>query len=82
MKAPQNRKVFVVGYDAATALGNTFATTWQGAVDGLAGFRRLTRCETTSRANVVGEIPDWDPEQVILTLTVKRPLSGMLPMCF
>lgn len=63
MKAPQNRKVFVVGYDVATALGSTFAATWQGAVDGLAGFRRLTRCETTSRANVVGEIPDWDPSQ-------------------
>ncbi len=54
----------VVGYDAATALGNTFAKTWQGAVDGLAGFRRLTRCETKSRSNVVGEIPDWDPSQL------------------
>ncbi len=61
MKAPKNRKVFVVGYETATALGNTFAKTWQGAEKGLAGFRRLTRCETTSRSNVVGEIPDWDP---------------------
>jgi 3-oxoacyl-[acyl-carrier-protein] synthase II len=61
MKAPQNRKVYVVGYEAATALGNSFAKTWQGAVDGLAGFRKLTRCETPSRSNVVGEIPDWDP---------------------
>ena len=64
MKAPQNRRVFVVGYDAATALGNTFATTWQGAVAGLAGFRRLTRCVSTSRSNIVGEIPDWDPSQL------------------
>jgi 3-oxoacyl-[acyl-carrier-protein] synthase II len=61
MKAPKNRRVFVVGYDAATALGNTFTDTWQAAVEGRAGFRRLTRCETTSRSNVVGEIPDWDP---------------------
>lgn len=61
MRAPQNRRVFVVGYDCATALGNTFAKTWQGAVDGLAGFRLLTRCESASRSNVVGEIPDWDP---------------------
>ncbi|GAB6193071.1 beta-ketoacyl-[acyl-carrier-protein] synthase family protein [Desulfocastanea catecholica] len=61
MRAPKNRKVLVVGYDAATALGNTFAATWQGAVNSLAGFRRLTRCATTSRSNVVGEIPDWDP---------------------
>jgi 3-oxoacyl-[acyl-carrier-protein] synthase II len=61
MKAPKNRRVYVVGYDAATALGNTFAKTWQGAIDGLAGFQRLTRCESTSRSNVVGQIPDWDP---------------------
>ncbi len=61
MKAPLNRRVFVVGYDAVTCLGNTFADTWQRAVRGEAGFRRITRCETTSRSNVVGEIPDWHP---------------------
>lgn len=61
MKAPLNRKVYVVGYDAATALGSTFAGTWQRALRGEAGFRRVTRCQTTSRSNVVGEIPDWDP---------------------
>jgi len=51
----------VVGYGAATALGKTFDKTWERAVGGQAGFRRLTRCQTESRANVVGEIPDWDP---------------------
>ena len=51
----------MVGYETATALGNTFAKTWQNAENGLAGFRKVTRCETTSRSNVVGEIPDWDP---------------------
>ncbi len=61
MKAPLNRRVFVVGYGAATPLGKTFDLTWKRAVRGDAGFRRLTRCQTESRANVVGEIPDWDP---------------------
>jgi len=61
MKPPKNRRVFVVGYGAATALGKTFDKTWERAVGGQAGFRRLTRCQTESRANVVGEIPDWDP---------------------
>ena len=61
MKAPQNRRVFVVGYGAATPLGNTFEKTWQRAVTAEAGFRKLTRCQVNSRANVVGEIPDWDP---------------------
>ncbi|MDX2439760.1 MAG: beta-ketoacyl-[acyl-carrier-protein] synthase family protein [Desulfobacterales bacterium] len=61
MKAPKNRRVFVIGYGAATPLGKTFEKTWQRAVNGEAGFRKVTRCETASRSNVVGEIPDWDP---------------------
>ena len=50
-----------MGYGAATPLGKTFDLTWQRAIRGEAGFRRLTRCRTSSRANVVGEIPDWEP---------------------
>ncbi len=61
MKASKNRKVLVVGYDAATALGATFADSWALASAGKAGLRRISRCHTTSRSNVVGEIPDWDP---------------------
>jgi len=61
MKAPKNRRVFVIGYGVATPLGKTFEKTWQRAVNGEAGFRKVTRCETNSRSNVVGEIPDWDP---------------------
>lgn len=62
MKAPLNRKVYVVGYDVATPLGSSFDTTWQRAVRGEAGFCKLTRCQSTSRCNVVGELPDWNPE--------------------
>lgn len=51
----------MVGYGAATPLGKTFAGTWERAVKGETGFRRLTRCQTDSRFNIVGEIPDWDP---------------------
>lgn len=61
MRAPLNRKVFVTGYAVATALGNSFAKTWQAALQGQAGFSRVTKCKTKSRSNVVGEIPDWDP---------------------
>ncbi len=64
MKAPLNRKVFVAGYGAATSLGNTFAATWEAALAGRAGFRNISRCEVTTRSNVVGEIPDWDPAQL------------------
>ena len=54
----------VVGYEVATALGSTLTSTWQAATRGLAGFRRLTRCQSESRSNVVGEIPDWDPRNL------------------
>jgi 3-oxoacyl-[acyl-carrier-protein] synthase II len=61
MRAPQNRRVFVIGYGAATPLGRTFSETWERAVRGEAGFRKVTRCQVESPCNVVGEIPDWDP---------------------
>jgi 3-oxoacyl-[acyl-carrier-protein] synthase II len=61
MKAPKNRKVFVVGYGAATPLGSTFEKTWKRAVKGEAGFRKVTRCQVESACNIVGEIPDWNP---------------------
>ena len=64
MRAPQNRRVFVVGYEAASALGSTFAATWDRAAAGETGFTKLTRCETGSRSNVVGEIPDWNPREL------------------
>lgn len=64
MRAPQNRRVFVVGYDVATPLGNTFEATWARAVRGEAGFRRITRFPVTTRSNVVGEIPDWHPREL------------------
>lgn len=61
MKAPKNRRVFVVGYSVATALGKSFEETWERAVKGEAGFRKLAGSRTASLSNVVGEIPDWDP---------------------
>src|SRR4030042_1071207 len=61
MKAPKNRKVFVIGYGAATPRGKTFEQTWERAARGEDGFRKATRCQVESISNVVGEIPDWDP---------------------
>lgn len=67
MKAPLNRKVFIVGYAAATPLGATFAKTWQRAVKGEAGFRKVTRCKVESACDIVGEIPDWFPLELDFT---------------
>ena len=61
MKAPQNRRVFIIGYGAATPLGKTMKTTWEHAVAGKAGFGPITRCQVKTLCRIVGEIPDWDP---------------------
>jgi len=61
VKAPKNRRVFVIGYGAATPLGKTFAESWERAVKGETGFGKVTRCRVDSLCNVVGEIPEWDP---------------------
>ncbi|HQL01088.1 MAG TPA: beta-ketoacyl-[acyl-carrier-protein] synthase family protein [Smithellaceae bacterium] len=59
-----NRRVFVVGYGAATPLGSTFESTWKRAVKGEAGFRKVTRCKVESACDVVGEMPDWYPSEL------------------
>lgn len=67
MRPPKNRRVFVVGYGAATPLGSTFERTWQRAVKGEAGFRKVTRCKVESACDIVGEIPDWFPLELDFT---------------
>ena len=64
MKAPLNRRVFVVGYATATPLGPTFCQTWDRAERGESGLGRVTRCKVESPCNVVGEIPDWEPRNL------------------
>ncbi|MDR3089946.1 MAG: beta-ketoacyl-[acyl-carrier-protein] synthase family protein [Desulfobulbaceae bacterium] len=61
MKQPENHRVVVLGYAAATCLGADFAATWRRAEQGEAGFRPLSRCQVATRSNVVGEIADWNP---------------------
>ena len=50
MRAPRNRRVFVIGYGAATPLGRTFAETWERAVRGDAGFFKPLRASLSSLA--------------------------------
>jgi 3-oxoacyl-[acyl-carrier-protein] synthase II len=63
MKAPRNRRVFVIGRAAMTALGATAEATWRRAAANESGFRELSRCSMGASASVpmiVGEIPDRD----------------------
>jgi len=61
MRAPRNRRVFVLGYAVATPLGRDLETTWNRAVRGEAGFGPITRCKVDTPCRAVGEIPDWNP---------------------
>jgi 3-oxoacyl-[acyl-carrier-protein] synthase II len=61
MKAPRNRRVFVIGRAAMTALGATAEETWRRAIANEAGFRELSRCSVgAGLPMLVGEIPERD----------------------
>ncbi|MFH1137728.1 MAG: beta-ketoacyl-[acyl-carrier-protein] synthase family protein [Pseudomonadota bacterium] len=74
MKAPLNRRVFVIGWAAATPLGANFAETWTRAEAGEAGFRRTSRFDVGEQLEIVGEIPDWDPST--LEFMTKRDVGN------
>jgi 3-oxoacyl-[acyl-carrier-protein] synthase II len=59
MKSPRNRRVFVVGRAAMTALGATAESTWQRAAANQSGLGPLSRC-SLSTPMVVGQIPERD----------------------
>jgi 3-oxoacyl-[acyl-carrier-protein] synthase II len=56
MRAPRNRRVFVIGRAARTALGATAESTWSSAAKNQSGLGPLTRCHVGTRM-IVGEIP-------------------------
>jgi len=60
MRAPRNRRVFVVGRAARTALGPTAEATWERAAANRSGLRPLARCNVGTPM-VVGELPPRAP---------------------
>jgi len=63
MKAPRNRRVFVIGRAAMTALGATAEATWRRAAANESGLRELSRCSVETHGGlpmIVGEIPARD----------------------
>ncbi len=62
MRAPENHRVFVVGYAVSTALGHGLKRTWERALKGESGIRRITRFDPKEyKVCTAGEIPDFDP---------------------
>jgi 3-oxoacyl-[acyl-carrier-protein] synthase II len=56
MRAPRNRRVFIIGRAARTPLGDSAAATWQHACANQSGLRLLSRCDVGA-PTIVGEIP-------------------------
>jgi 3-oxoacyl-[acyl-carrier-protein] synthase II len=90
MKAPKNRRVFVIGYAARTALGASAQATWERAVANASGLRELSRC-SIGTSHIVGEIPEragydfdtpkerhnWNADYVLETMAIcKDALSS------
>jgi 3-oxoacyl-[acyl-carrier-protein] synthase II len=71
MKAPRNRRVFVVGRAARTALGASAEATWSRAVANESGLRELTRC-SIGGFHIVGEIPERDHAQYAFDTAKER----------
>lgn len=83
MKAPKNRRVFVIGYAARTALGASAQSTWERATANASGLRELSRC-SIGTSHIVGEIPEredydfdtpkerhnWNADYVLETMAI------------
>jgi 3-oxoacyl-[acyl-carrier-protein] synthase II len=83
MRAPKNRRVFVIGYAARTALGASAQATWERAAANASGLRELSRC-SIGTSHIVGEIPEragydfdtakerhnWNADYVLETMAV------------
>jgi 3-oxoacyl-[acyl-carrier-protein] synthase II len=57
MKSPRNRRVFVVGRAAMTALGANAEATWRRAAANESGLAPLSRC-SVGTTMIVGQVPD------------------------
>ena len=61
MKKPENKRVVVVGFEIATALGYGLKKTWKRAINSESGFDYISRIDVGDYpVKVVGEIPDLD----------------------
>lgn len=83
MKEPKNKRVVVVGYEIATALGYGLKESWKRAVNSESGISWITRVDLGDYScKAVGEIPDF-PYQNYDFLS-KRELSnwfsGFIPL--
>ena len=70
-KLADEQRVVVTGLGTVCPVGNDVPTAWLALIDGRSGVRRLTKFEGDESA-VVGEVRDFQPEEVIPGKTLRR----------
>lgn len=68
-----NRRVVVTGMGAVTPFGVTVDRYWDGLIEGRSGITRVTLFDPTDfEVTIGGEIPGFDPEQLLDRRIIKR----------
>lgn len=67
------RRVVVTGLGLVTPLGTGTTATWEAAIAGRSGIRRVTRFDTEGfPVRIAGEVPDFVPERFLDRKELKR----------
>ena len=68
-----NRRVVITGLGTVNPLGMNVTDTWKNAQGGVSGVRRISRFDPSEfRAQIAGELTDFDPEQYMERKEARR----------
>jgi len=71
--AGTDRRVVITGLGAVTPLGTGIPALWDGLVGGESGVRRISSFDPSKlRCQIAGEVPDFDPSDVLDHKLVRR----------
>jgi len=72
-EVPDEQRVVVTGLGAVCPLGNDVPAAWRAMLDGRSGIGRLTKFDATAfEHDIVGEVHDFHPEEVIPGKDLRR----------
>jgi 3-oxoacyl-[acyl-carrier-protein] synthase II len=67
------RRVVITGLGMVSPLGLSYASSWDGALAGKSGIRKITKFDVSDYSvRIAGELPDFDPSDVIARKDLKK----------